>query len=131
LAAARWLSEGLGSPWPSDALLAFVVSLETLMVGPQDPTRGKGSLIARRISAIAVVAPMDERTQRRWLIKVYDRRGDIVHEGHDAPTDVDVSRLGFLAWTGVVWASNHLVPDHQHRVAACVSFEDAHSDHTV
>lgn len=131
LAAARWLSKGLGSVWNSDALLSFVVCLETLMLGPEDPKRGKGSLIARRISAIAVVAPMDERTQRRWIIKVYDRRGDVVHEGLDPPTDVDVSRLGFLAWTGVVWASSHLVPDHQQRPRPCLTFAEAHSNHNV
>jgi hypothetical protein len=82
LAAARWLSKGIASTWPSDSLVSYMVALETLFV--RDRTiNNKGETVARGVSALMRFRDFTEDQQIDWLRSLYARRNDAVHEARD------------------------------------------------
>jgi hypothetical protein len=130
LAAARWLSKGMATDWPSDAVTSMIVCLETLFSAGKKQRR-KAEPVADAVSSLLpTVRPMTKKEQRKWLLTIFQRRTDAAHEGRDMPTDVDLARLAFLGWLAVTWAANHLVAHHSPRGRPCETFEQALADHS-
>jgi hypothetical protein len=128
LAAARWLAKGMMETLPADAIVSLTTALETLFIRDRDDGP-KGRSIAERVSALHVVGPMTRESQTQWLLDIYDRRSDAVHEARDPPTDVDVATLSFLVWLSLVWAVGHLIAPHRGRERPCTTFDEAHGQH--
>jgi len=127
LAAARWLTNGVSSAWSADAVLSLTVALETLFVKDRS-VANKGQAIADGVSTRWTVEGLSQEAQHEWLVNVYRKRNDAVHEGRDLPVDLDVGRLTFLTWIATRWAGEHLLPEHREG-GPCRTFDEAHADH--
>ena len=125
LAATRWLSRGLRSPWPADRLAAIMVALECLFVAGKRERGQKGALIASRLSARFKLDEMTEAKQATWLEELYQARNDAVHEGREFLDDLDVDRLGELTHFVVRNMSVHLVAGHRYARHSCRTFDEA------
>jgi hypothetical protein len=62
-----------------------------------------------------------------WILELYKRRNDALHEGLWMLDDLDAARLVELASSVLRWASFHLDEDHDHLEAhrACQTREEA------
>ena len=127
IAAARWLDVAASASWPSEALVALMVALETLFVPPYG---NKGATIAREVSQRWVLVGFSQEEEREWLLRLYRSRSDTVHEGQLFERDSDVFRLYELAWQAVSWAAVHLNPQHWFKTAPCLTQAEALSEHS-
>jgi hypothetical protein len=129
LAACRWFRKANATDWPSEALAACMTLLECLFVEGRS-VRNKGEAIARRIAPDWRLPGLeDEQTMHDWIIEMYRRRNDAVHDGAHYLDDAEIDRLLTLARYAVGWAGWHLDPDHEHHLPehACSSFAEAMS----
>jgi hypothetical protein len=101
--------------------------LECLFVEGQSVT-SKGHTIADQIAPNWRLPDLEgEETMHEWIVSMYRRRNEAVHNGADYLKDFELDRLLVLTWHAVRWASWHLDPDHDHhiRARACSTFEEA------
>lgn len=129
IAACRWYNRAMSAGWPSVSLAACFTALECLLVrGRQEPE--KGAKVAERVTRHrARVRGLDEDELRQWIIDLYRRRNDTVHEGVAYADEIEIARLEELTRAATHWAATHL--DRHHRLAGvCSSFDDVHDgDH--
>jgi len=123
ITAARWVSKGLDASWPSDALVSFMIALEALFLPPKGAHRKKEQLSAA-ISKRVRLRSMTPEAFRDWLKDVYDRRNDIVHESLAFDDEIEVDRLGDVAWIAVGWAAAHLNPYHRREQRPCTTLDE-------
>ena len=124
IAAARWFSNGMASPWPSEKLVSLFVALEALFVAGRSESGNKKGYIADRLTARLAVDGRTSEEQRAWLISLYDHRNDAVHEARDFLDDFEVAELGKLVGRSMHWAMDHLVSDHRREHRPCADFAD-------
>ena len=127
LAAARWHRRGATSDWPSERVAAEMSALECLFVGGTGVTRGKGREIAHHVVSLVKVGGMSPDQVHRWIVDLYQRRNDVLHEGLWLLADLDATRLVQLTADVLDWASFHLDEDHDHLdpCRACTTREEA------
>ena len=111
LAAVRWVARAIATTWPSEALIANMVALESLFVEGQN-VRKKGKAIAEALTERVVLNQLTTDQQRDWLSDIYQRRNEAVHEGRQYADDLETDRLTDLAWWAVHWGLWHLNPLH-------------------
>jgi len=124
IAAGRWFSNGMASPWPSEKLVSLFVSLEALFVAGKSESGNKKGHIADRLTARLAVDGRTPDEQRAWLISLYDYRSDAVHEARDFLDDFEVAELSKLVWRSMHWAMHHLVSDHRRERRPCADFAE-------
>ena len=124
LAACRWFSLSLRSPWSADRLASLMVALESLFV--EGPTvRKKGQEIAKQVTHRLLLRGMTGPEQEARLSDLYQRRNDAVHEGREYEADIDVERLSDLTQVAIRWAAHHLVASHRPSRRSCRTFAAA------
>jgi hypothetical protein len=121
LAASRWFSSSLRSPWPADRLVSLMVALESLFVEGKNE-RQKGKVIAKRVTERFVRRGMTATEQEAWLSDLYQRRNESAHEGREYQADLDVELLADLTHVAIRWAAHHLVPAHRSSRRSCRGF---------
>jgi hypothetical protein len=122
LAASRWFSSSLRSPWPADRLVSLMVALESLFVEGKNERR-KGQVIAKRLTERFRRRGMTSTEQEAWLSDLYQRRNEAAHEGRAYQADLEVELLADLTHVAIRWAAHHLVPAHRPSRRSCRSFE--------
>jgi hypothetical protein len=123
IAASRWFSKGMSSPWPSEKLVSLFVALEALFVLGKAEPHDKKTRIADRLTDRLEVEGRPKDEAREWIKGLYDRRNDAVHEARDYLDDFEVAELGKLVWRSLHWAMDHLVPEHRRDGRVCETFE--------
>jgi hypothetical protein len=127
IAAARWLRRCFTSDWPSERVSAAMSALECLFVGGTGVFNNKGGAIADHVAPLVRVGAMTGAQTHEWIVELYKRRNDALHEGLWMLDDLDAVRLVDVTFSVVRWASFHLDEDHDHLVPcrACRSREEA------
>lgn len=127
LAAARWLRRCFTSEWPSERVAAAMSALECLFVGGTSVRQGKGASIAAHVAPLVSIGGMAPEQVHAWIVNLYRRRNDALHEGLWILDDLDASRLVGLTRQILNWASFHLDEDHDHLepCRACQTREEA------
>ena len=70
----------------------------------------KGAAIADVLSKLVTVQGFDRDSQIEWVMALYRRRIDAVHEGSSVTEDLDALRLVQITKSVVHWAVHHLTP---------------------
>ena len=127
LAAARWHRRAALRRWPSEQIASAMSALECLFVGRQDTPGNKSSTLAEHVFALSLIDGMTEPQTEEWIVRLYRRRNDPLHEGRWLVDDIDAGRLVRLTTRSVRWASLHLDQDHEHLDPrrACTSQDEA------
>lgn len=127
IAATRWLRRCFTSEWPSERVSAAMSALECLFVGGTGVFAYKGRAIADHVAPLVRVGGMTEAQVHGWIVELYKRRNDALHEGIWMLDDLDATRLVDLTLSVVRWASFHLDEDHDHLepCRACRTREEA------
>ncbi len=85
-------------------------------------------------ASLAYVLPgRTRKQQQKWLLRLYSRRSDVIHEGLAMDDDLDVEDLLLLVARLLEWAVFDLNPMHRLPNAACESLVEVvdqalHSD---
>jgi hypothetical protein len=127
LAAARWLRRCFTSDWPSERVAAAMSTLECLFVGGTGVRQSKGKAIADHVAPLVQIGGMTRDQVHTWIVELYKRRNDALHEGLWMLDDLDAARLVELTLSVLRWASFHLDEDHDHLepCRACRTREEA------
>lgn len=123
LSAMRWWAKGALTSWPAEALVAYMVALETLLVKDRH-VQQKGKTIARAVTARWQLKDISAQEQEDWLVDLYRRRNDAAHAGRSYLEELQVGRLGDITYEVLVWAGWHLSSDHTYPRKACGSFAE-------
>jgi hypothetical protein len=123
IAAARWFSKGMSSPWPSEKLVSLFVALEVLFIAGKTEPHDKKTRIADRVTQRLTVEGRSADEAKEWIKGLYDRRNEAVHEARDFLDDFEVAELGKLVWQSLHWAMDHLLTEHRRDGRVCESFE--------
>jgi hypothetical protein len=124
LAATRWFSRSLRSPWPADRLVSLMIALESLFAeGPN--VIAKGRTVAAGVSGRFVRRELTVADQEAWLADLYRRRNAAVHEGREYEDELEVELLTDLAYVATRWAAHHLDPAHRSSGRSCRTFTAA------
>jgi hypothetical protein len=128
IAGTRWLANAIGTPWASDRIIGSFVALEVLCIADRKTIR-KGNAIAKSLASLLTVRDMTQSAFESWLVRMYDDRNSIAHEGQEFSRDADADRLAVVTLGTCRWAVGHLNPDHSPRGTACTTYQEAHSTH--
>lgn len=125
LASVRWYARAVTTSWPSEALSAAMIALESLFIRDRKE-RPKGKRIAERASAHWRF----HENQESWLGNLYSSRNEVTHEGRYFVEEVDLYDLLALVGRAVHWAAWHLHDMHRSDGERCISFDEAMSPHS-
>jgi hypothetical protein len=123
LAASRWYSAGIASPWPSQALVTFMNALEALFIDKKGEPK-KGATIAERGARLVLIPGTDEIERRKWLGDLYRQRNSAIHQGLEYRNEIEVDSLSDFTLTAIAWAAEHLDPEHRDPPASCTTADE-------
>jgi hypothetical protein len=119
--ASRWHSRAVASEWPTDALVAAMITVETL-IGANDG-RGKGQILGQRAAAFLGGLVDDHRAFRKWFQALYNRsRNPAMHAGLEPTDEIAVGKLVDMCGTLLEWSAFHLDERHS-RAGACFDLD--------
>jgi len=123
LAASRWYSSGIASPWPSQALVTFMNALEALFIDKRHEPN-KGASIARRGARLVLLPGTTEADRMTWLVHLYRQRNSAVHQGIEYRNEIEVETLADFTLAAIGWAADHLDAQHRDPPAICLTADE-------
>ena len=89
-------------------------AVERSSVGGTGVYNNKGRAIGDHVAPLVRVGGMTAAQVHAWIVELYKRRNDALHEGLWMLDDLDATRLVDVALSVIRWVSFHLDEDHDH-----------------